>query len=164
MTRGELDCGAVPPTTADDDALYEFLAETSWPGAYGDEDLRTYGAQYLYQDQVELGYPVWEHTYLDDLLVYVYEDWSAYLPDAPLFYDPAAPVELDAWLAADAPRVMLILGEWDPWSPGAPSSLPGADSARYVVPHGSHWSSRIDTLPEAERDEAIATLQRWSEE
>jgi hypothetical protein len=163
MTRGELDCGAVPPTTADDDALYEFLADTSWPGAYGDEDLRTYGAQYLYQDQVELGYPVWEHTYLDDLLVYVYEDWSAYLPDAPLFYANDKPVELDAWLTTDAPRVMLILGEWDPWSPGAPASLGGEDSARYVVPHGSHWSSRIDTLPAAERDEAITTLLRWAD-
>ena len=163
MTRGEPDCGAVPPTTADDDALYEFLADTSWPGAYGDEDLRTYGAQYLYQDQVELGYPVWDHTYLDDLLVYVYEDWSAYLPDAPLFYDSSAPVALDAWLADEAPRVMLILGEWDPWSPGAPSSLQGPDSARYVVPHGSHWSSRIDTLPEAERDEAITRLRSWAD-
>jgi len=162
MTRGEPDCGAVPAPTADDDTLYGFLADTSWPGAYGDEDLRTYGSQYIYQDMVELGYPVWEHGYLDDLLRFTYEDWSAYLPPTePLFYDPSAPRALDAWLADDASRVLLVLGEWDPWSPGAPAALGGADSHRFVVPHGSHWSSRIDTLPEADRSEAVSILRAW---
>lgn len=163
MTRGEPDCGAVPATTADDATLYQFLAETSWPGAYGDEDLADYGTQYLYQDMVELGYPVWQHAHLDDLMQFEYEDWSAYLPPGePIVYDPSAPRALADWLETDAERVMLVLGEWDPWSPGAPAGLGGDDSHRLVVPRGSHWSSRIETLPAEEQALAIDAVRRWA--
>jgi hypothetical protein len=163
MTRGEADCVWVPAADASPAVLYDFLASTSWPGAYGDEDLADYGNQYLYQDMAELGYPVLDHAHLDDLLRYTYEDWSAYLPPGvPIAFDPSAPRALADWLATDAERVLLIYGEWDPWSPGAATVAPGRDSHVYWVPHGSHWSSRIMTLPDDDFDEATATLRRWA--
>jgi hypothetical protein len=69
MTRGEPDCDEVPDAAASDAALYQFLAETGHPSAYGDQGLALSGTQYLYQDHVELGYPIWEHSYLDDLML-----------------------------------------------------------------------------------------------
>ena len=76
MTRGEKDCGFVPATTDTDDNLYKFLNATSGPSGYDDATLLTSGGQYIYQDQYQLGYPVWEHAHLDDLMMFSYEDWS----------------------------------------------------------------------------------------
>ena len=83
MTRGEDECAMVPAPTDTDTALYKFLYDTGGPAGYCDEELRTSGSHYIYQDQLELGYPIWQHAHLDDLMQYSYEDWSVYLPAAP---------------------------------------------------------------------------------
>ncbi|MBS1123852.1 MAG: putative secreted tripeptidyl aminopeptidase [Deltaproteobacteria bacterium] len=80
MTRGEADCGEVPSPTATDDALFTFLDATGGPSGYDDAELATSGSQYIYQDQAQLGYPVWQHAHLDDLMQFSYEDWSAWDP------------------------------------------------------------------------------------
>jgi PS-10 peptidase S37 len=163
MTRGEADCGLVPDATADDDALWTFLDETSGPAGYSDPVLDSSGSQYLYQDMTELGYPIWMHAHLDDLMQFSYEDWSVYLPaGAPVVYDPTVPRDLAAWLATDAERVMLVSGEWDPWSPAVPTIDPSNDSLSLWVSHGSHWSTGIWSLGTADADTAISTLTRWA--
>ena len=163
MTRGEHDCGAVPATTDSDDALYKFLTDTSGPSGYADATLRASGGQYIYQDQAELGYPVWEHQHLDDLMMFSYEDWSAYLPATPPPYDPAVPVALDAWLRAAPPHhVMFVGGEWDPWGAGYPAMATSADALRFTVAHGSHWSASIFNLASADRQAAVTALQAWA--
>jgi hypothetical protein len=164
MTRGEADCDAVPDAGAGDATLYQFLVETSGPAAYGDADLAVYGSQYIYQDMLELGYPVWMHEHLDDLMQFSYEDWSAYLPadvETPVLYDPAAPRDLADWIETDAERILLVNGEWDPWSPGAPAVAADVDSYSLWVPHGSHWSTGIYSLGEEDAITAVAALERW---
>jgi hypothetical protein len=163
MTRGENDCDVVPATTDTDDNLYKFLVATSGPSGYDDATLRASGGQYIYQDQYELGYPVWEHAHLDDLMMFSYEDWSAYLPAQPPHYDPAAPIALAGWLAAAPPHhVLFVGGEWDPWSAGYPPMATSADAIRLTVPHGSHWSTSIFNLASGDRATAVATLQSWA--
>jgi hypothetical protein len=162
MTRGEPDCPMVPPTTASDDDLFMFLEETGGPEAYGDAELHKLGQQYIFQDQLELGYPVWEHQHLDDLMQFSYEDWSAYMPAPDPVYNPAAPRALATWLATMPGKLMHIGGEWDPWGPGYPQIKTGADTLDFRVPHGSHWSSGIYSLKPADQALAIATLRRWA--
>jgi hypothetical protein len=162
MTRGETDCPHVPPVTATDEELFTFLNETGAPYAYGDTDLYLYGNQYLYQDHNELGYPVWQHEHLDDLLQFSYEDWSAYLPTEKPVYDPTKPRELAAWLATSPPKLMMIGGEWDPWGPGYPDIPADADTYVYSVPHASHWTASIFALPTAQKNEALAALKNWA--
>jgi hypothetical protein len=153
----------VPDATATDTALYQFLADTGHPSAYGDEALAVYGTQYLYQDHVELGYPIWEHSYLDDLLLYSYEDWSVYLPeDEPLPYDPALPRALAAWIEDEAEQILMINGEWDPWAAGVPPLAPGRDALSLWVPQGSHWSSDMFSLGLDDYADAFAALRRWA--
>jgi hypothetical protein len=164
MTRGIDDCDELPDAaTATDAQLYEVLADTSSPVAYGDADLMSYGYQYLYQDHVELGYPTWNYEHLADLTQFSYEDWSAYLPPGePHPYDPSLAIELAAWIDAEAEHIMLVSGEWDPWAAGTPTVGAGRDAFAYVVPQGSHWSTGIYSLPAADQDAAIANLERWA--
>ena len=162
MTRGEPDCAEVPPPTATDDELFEFLARTGSPAAYGDADLVEYGQQYLYQDHNELGYPVWTHGYLDDLLQFSYEDWSAYLPAAVPAYDPGKPRGLAEWLATGPDRILFIGGEWDPWGAGYPEIPTDKDTLVYSVARGSHWSSGIYSLTPSERTTAVSALKSWA--
>ncbi len=164
MTQTVDDCVRVPdPATVTDDQLWAFMDEISSPIAYGDEALASYGTQYLYQDHVELGYPVWMHAHLDDLLRFSYEDWSPYLPPGePITYDPTEARALAAWIENEAENILIIQGEWDPWAAGAPVVGAGRDAYQYWVPRGSHWSAGIDTLPEAERALAISHVRRWA--
>jgi len=162
MTRGEPDCPMVPLPTATDDELYTFLTDTGGPAAYGDADLLSYGQQYLYQDHLELGYPVWQHAHLDDLLLYSYEDWSAYLPAPRPAYDPTLARELAAWLARGPDHLIFIGGEWDPWGPGYPVIASDADTLVFSVAHGSHWSSGLYSVTESERAAALAALSEWT--
>ena len=162
MTRGEKACAQVPATTASDDDLYKFLVDTGGPAAYGDADLLEYGQQYIWQDHLELGYPVWEHAHLDDLLMYSYEDWSAYLPAPKPAYDPEAPRALAAWLASGPDHVIFVGGEWDPWSPGYPAIPTDDQTLVYTVAHGSHWSSGIYSVAADQRLTAVNTLRKWA--
>ena len=41
--------------------------EKGGPAGYADAIELSSGQQYIYQDQAQLGYPVWNHAYLDDL-------------------------------------------------------------------------------------------------
>ncbi|HEY5948394.1 MAG TPA: hypothetical protein VIV40_23015, partial [Kofleriaceae bacterium] len=162
MTRGEADCPAVPATTATDSALAAFLDATNPPIGYSDQLYAVLIQQFTYQMQAELGYPVWEHANLDDLMRFSYEDWSVYMPEgtAPTF-TPTQPRALTSYLASNATHVMHIGGEWDPWGGGYPT-IAGTDAFDYRVSHGSHWSSGIYSLAPADHDAALATLKRWA--
>ncbi len=174
MTRGVDDCADVPVPAASDDALYEFLEDTGSPAAYGDDDLASYGTPYLFQDTVELGYPTWDTSYLDDLLTYDYNDWSAYLPASqpftydgagtPSIYDPTEARALAAWVESTGEQIMTINGQWDPWAAGAPTMAleGGRDALDLWVPQGRHWSTGIYSLPDADRPAAVAALTRWA--
>ncbi len=167
MTRGEGECGAVPPdaAAATDGALYQFLVDTGGPSGYADAVEESSGQQYIYQDQAELGYPVWNHAYLDDLMLFSYEDWSAFMPPTAQHptYNPAQPIALAAYLASSAEHVMHIGGEWDPWGAGYPAiETTNHESYDYRVAHGSHWSSGIYSLASAPQAEATAAVRRWA--
>ncbi|HEY4244721.1 MAG TPA: hypothetical protein VGM88_33130 [Kofleriaceae bacterium] len=163
MTRGIHDCVDVPDAMAADNDLYAFLVGTSPPTGYDDDTLATSGTQYLYQDYIELGYPVLDHAYLDDLLQYSYEDWSDYLPPGePHAYDPAMAQSLADWVTNDSQHVLLVGGEWDPWSAGYPPVAPGRDAYELIVPEASHWSTSIYALPQADRDSAVGALAKWA--
>jgi hypothetical protein len=164
MTRGIGDCDKVPATTDTDDNLALFLEATSPPEGYDDATLATSGSQYIYQDHVELGYPVWDHQYLDDLLMFSYEDWSAYMPaNQPTVYDPTLALALADWATNDSQHVMLVGGQWDPWGAGYPPVAPGRDAYEYLAPMASHWSTFIQTLDASDEAAAVGELCAWAQ-
>jgi hypothetical protein len=159
------DCAGIPTTTTDEGALFAFLDQWSSPRGYDDASQATSGWQYQYQVDNQLGYPVWEHAHLDDLMQYSYEDMVPFLQPglSPPAYDPTIALDLADWVAHDADHVMLLDGEWDPWGAGYPASVaPGPDAFRLVVPHGSHWSTGIWSLGAADQAAALDALGRWT--
>jgi hypothetical protein len=167
--RGIAACDDVPAdaVAATDDELGEFLDDTSPPSSYADPSLADSYAAFSYQCMTELGYPLFDHDAIADLTVYDYQDLRPFLPagvdgDA-LVFDPSFDQALLDWAAADATEVMIVDGEWDPWSGGAVtlSAAPGNDARRYVVAEGTH-GAHIDILPDAERADAWARLARWT--
>jgi hypothetical protein len=164
MTRGIGDCDKVPLATDTDDHLAQFLEATSPPEGYDDVTLAASGSQYLYQDHVELGYPVWDHQYLDDLMMFSYEDWSAYMPqDQPTTYDPTLALALADWVTNASQHVMLVGGQWDPWGAGYPPVAPGRDAYEYLAPEASHWSTFIQTLAPDDEAAAVRELAGWAQ-
>jgi hypothetical protein len=164
MTRGIDDCDQVPATTDTDANLALFLEATSPPEGYDDATLATSGSQYIYQDHVELGYPVWDHQYLDDLMMYSYEDWSAYMPpNQPTVYDPTLAIALADWVTNDSQHVMLVGGQYDPWGAGYPPVAPGRDAYEYLAPMASHWSTFIATLAPSDEAAALNELAGWAQ-
>jgi hypothetical protein len=163
--RGEAECGEIPDPTVDDDTLGQFLDDTSPPSAYSDPGLAdSYGA-FTYQAMTELGYPIIDHPHLEDLTLYDYQDLSPFLPPGvdgnALTFDPGFDQALLAWAASEADQVIIVDGEWDPWSGGAVTLATDRDARRYVVPHGTHGSI-IELLPEADRTDAWSRLSRWT--
>ena len=163
MTRGVAYCGSVPDPSVGDDTLYGFLADVSPPAGYDDVSTLAFGEQYAYQVATELGYPVWQHAHLDDLMQYTYEDWSAFMPSGPRpGYDPSLARTLETWLATSADRVLLVEGQWDPWGAGYPDLAAGHDAYALTVPYGSHWSSGIYSLDGVDQATALRALGRWA--
>ncbi len=71
--------------------------------------------------------------------------------------------KITRYLKRNDPRMMLVYGGDDPWTaPGAAwAATPGKRNlCLYVEPGGSHLT-RIATLPDSMRREALATLRGW---
>ena len=69
------------------------------------------------------------------------------------------------YLKREDPRMVMIYGGNDPWtaSGAAWAVTPRKRNMKvFIQPDGSH-RTRIGTLPEAMREEAIATIRGWLE-
>jgi PS-10 peptidase S37 len=157
-------CAELPGPEAPADLLALYLDFVSGPGSLAsDQSLVDFGA-YYYQAATQLGQygPLALERHIRSRLehpgTYRVERYSTF----PITrVDPFSVPEVQLWLATQGERIMLIYGENDPWSAGAFRLGHAADSYRYTVPGGNHGSA-ITSLPQAQQDEALATLARWT--
>ena len=155
-------CPNVPREGASASQIYQFLDDTVQVFAYTHEDADGF-VPYYYQAGTQLGYPTLSTAHLDDLLqVPDTQEPKSYVPaDLPVAYRDLAIRDIDGWVKNKAERIMLIYGEYDPWSAEQFQFGDGTrDSYRYIVPGGNH-GSKIDQLPAAQRTEAIGKLRAW---
>ena len=64
------------------------------------------------------------------------------------------------------PKMLFVYGEIDPWTAAAPEDYlfyNKKNMHKFVKPGGSH-STRINNMPEQQREQAWAILQSWLEE
>jgi len=75
-------------------------------------------------------------------------------------YDPEISLQLKKFIKHNASHILLIYGENDPWSASAVKKGRNKYISKIVMEEGSHLT-RINTLPEKQRDSAIHLLKKW---
>jgi PS-10 peptidase S37 len=156
-------CGTEPRPDAPALDLANFLQRHSSPSELaGDEALATY-APYYVQSQRQLGAPSPPESGVSDLLRWPGADTpTTYLPPGiPVqTYEPDAMADINEWLDVHGDRVMLVYGEFDPWSARKIPLGRATDSYAYVVPAGNH-GARLSSLAPDDQTKAFVTLNGW---
>jgi hypothetical protein len=154
-------CEWAPGPEADDYEFIYFIEYTAGLISFADQTNARF-AGYYHQCRTELGFPRYREHHLADLLRYPGENNPMSFPPygVETRFDPSASPRSLAWVRGEAERVMLVYGENDPYSARMHDVNARRDSYRYVVPNGNHYAD-LHQLPEAQRDEALATLSRW---
>jgi hypothetical protein len=75
-------------------------------------------------------------------------------------YNPEMMQKVDCFLRHEAENVMVIYGEWDPWSATAVQWSGNPGLVKIVKPDGSH-RTRIMNLPPEKQKEAIEKIKEW---
>lgn len=160
--RGAAWCSAIPPVTAPDDLVFDFLQQVSEVGSSDDDDLAEFEA-YYYQAEVELGYPGTMDEHLDGLLGFPPSAYDgAYPVDVPRpAYSRAAMDDVAAWVTGEGHRILFLYGQWDPWAGGMFDPGTASDVLRVVAPQAPHGAGIGDLTP-GDRAQVLAQLQAWT--
>jgi hypothetical protein len=156
-------CDDIPPVSASDDVLYDFI--DSYVGfSYASDAVWAFFEPYYYQAHTELGFPAVATAHLADLLeTDVIDPEEGVLPEGvgPVTHDPTVMADIAAWVASEGERLLFVYGEWDPWTGGAFELGDAEDSFLFVDPAGTHGAD-IGSLTPADQAEVYAILERWT--
>lgn len=156
-------CLALPATDASADVLVATLDVASGPANLASDQMLSVFGAYYYQASAQLGSygPLEKH--LKPLLRHPGTCRVQRYSPAPVdHFDIGAMPLVQAWLGLFGERVMLIYGGDDPWSAGALELGQARDSFRYIIPRANHLTASASNLPEPQRSEALAALERWA--
>ena len=154
-------CNTVPPASASDDEMWDFLDDVSPVSDNTDARIAQFDA-YYYQAYYQLGYPDGGAAYLDPYLVYTDADYLNALPAPQPPYDGGAAMQdIDQFVREQGERLLFIYGEWDPWT-GGKFELGGATDSLMLVQAEATHGARILRLAESDRVAAYAKLEAWT--
>lgn len=159
-------CSGVPTAASTDDAFWTFFAQASGlafaagdaAAAPGPTLPELSGGALYYEWLTEQGFALQIGAHIAPLITDPYasatmEDlFRAQFPTVDLpAYDGAVTLATRAWARDAATRLLLVYGDYDPWSGGAMDAPTGASTARYFVPHANHGAaiSGLDPVDEA---------------
>lgn len=160
---GQNNCVKIPADNAPDAAIFKFWDDTIDVASYGDDGVMSF-LPYYHQSASQLGYPISDESYLQNLMYPGTDTAEAYLPSdvpKPTYDNGVAMHDIQNWIASSGDRIMLIYGQNDPWSAGAVSIGNATDSYKYISPNGNHGSS-LANLATDDQNEAVATVLRWA--
>src|SRR5262249_24791993 len=158
-------CSGIPDASATDDQIYSFL-DTGVPAngldSFADRDIQ-YFLPYYFQASVQLGYPKIDESNAAGLLNHPATDVAPTYPPGlnPVWDEAAAMNDVAACVKTQGNRLLLIYGEYDPWSAGAFDLGGATDSFKLIVAAGNH-GSRIALLGATDQATATAALRRWA--
>ncbi len=163
--RGERYCSQVPTTSTSDDAFWQFYAGTA--GFFGPGDAPRSSFALSYEWLTEQGYALQIGAHVAPLLHSKYatmtmEDrFRANFPDVALpTYDGSVTRSVRRWVELYAENLLLIYGQYDPWSGGALDAPTRPTSARFFAPAQTHAGAQIATLTAADRAAALEHASR----
>ena len=79
-----------------------------------------------------------------------------------VIYNPIPMQQVDNYIRHEAQNMIFIYGETDPWSSTAVDLTYNTNSIKIIKPGGSH-TTRINNLPEEQKNLVIETLNDWLE-
>ena len=154
-------CPSVPPITATDDEMWDFLEHVSPVSDNSDERVGQFDA-YYYQAYSQLGFPDSVPAYLEPHMMFGDPDYAGALPTAMPAYDGAAAMhDIESFVKERGHRLLFVYGQWDPWT-GGPFELGAAtDSLLFVQAQGTH-GARLSRLASEDRSAAFAKITAWT--
>lgn len=163
-------CSQVPRATATDGRFWKFYLDFSYL-AYGalaaDDEQKSYGALY-YEWLTEQGFALQVNARVAPLLEEpaakktMEDDFREMFPTVTLpAYDGSVTAAVRDWVRDEAQDMLLIYGQYDPWSGGAMEAPVQASSARFTVPAATHGGAQLSALGEEDRAAALAIATRF---
>jgi len=165
---GEKFCNRVPEPTATDDAFWTAYAQLS--GIFGPrpaDGTASDGALY-YEWMTEHGFALQVGAHVKPLLtsplatMTMEDNFREQFPDVALpNYDGSVTRSVRRWVQLYAENVLLIYGQFDPWSGGALDAPMRPSSARFFAPGQTHGGAQIATLTVEDRPLALARAAQF---
>lgn len=155
-------CAGIPAVTATDDELFDFLQAVSEVGGSDDDNLAEFEA-YYYQAEVELGYPGTMDEHLTGLTQFPMTAYDGAYPVGVTRppYATTAMADVDAWVRGAGERIVLLYGQWDPWSGGMFDGGDRPEVLRVVAPRAPHGAG-VGDLSASDRAAVLAKVQAWT--
>lgn len=153
----------IPALNASDKAIFDYFQQVS-SCSYFDIESGKANMPFFVQAQRQLGYYAYDTKPFRKVIET--KDMSGYIErlflekDQVFPYNPAMSNETDRYLKTSATKVLLIYGGIDPWSASAATGGKNPGVVKLVQPGGSH-KTRISTMPEPMKKQAIDTLKAW---
>jgi hypothetical protein len=155
-------CSTLPGPGASADELLAALDGTVG-FAYLSDAAINYYAPYYFQAGTQLGNYITDERHLRGLLNHPGQYVAAaQVPFSlePYGFDHGAIPRIKAWVKTKGERILLVYGEFDPWSTNPFEVQERNDSYRFFIPGGNHNGS-LFRLPAAERAAALERLSTW---
>ena len=157
-------CQLIPDVEADSDSeVLAFIDATNRFALWSDQGIAE-DQGYWIAVASEQGYPAVPTGHLAAVLRYDDQPTPMHMVTAvapPPPYDPAPMEDLASWVAREANSAILVYGSRDPWTAGAFTVSGDNDTSSHVVTGGNHLS-RLQNLPESERQTVMDRLGAWA--
>lgn len=161
---GAFSCEEIPETFDDPDIIIEHLDEVAGIDWISNQGIKVM-FPFFYQALREIGFYGYDIT--------TFKEWTSY-DENPTFtftlqegmevtYEPELMRKVDYFIRHEAENMLFIYGELDPWSAPAVELTYHTNSVKVVKSGGSH-RTRINNLPEPQRDLVIKQLNDWLQE
>jgi hypothetical protein len=160
------DVATIPPPTATDYEVFKHFTAIASPSYFGEDRNNSFFVQAAH----ELGYYGYDTEPFQQYLSI--QSSKGYLKKLFLTPDVAKTSTFDKTLSStivdylknNDPKMMFIYGEVDPWTAAGVTWLTGKQNVKlFVQPNGSH-RTRISTMPDEMKAEAMKILSEWLEE
>ena len=160
------EAGVVDESTFDSieiDELFNHLIKVSPPSYFAIEGMERIKSFFV-QAAHELGYYGYDtKPFKKYLSIKTSKNYlsNIFLPeDLKIKYKKATAQKVKRFIKKTDSEILFIYGEFDPWSASAFEVPAKTNFLKIVKPEGSH-STRINNLPENQKDQVKFTLEKW---
>ncbi len=153
----------VPPADNDINLLFKHLIKVSPPSYFAIEGMERIKSFFV-QAARELGYYGYDtKPFKKYLSIKTSKNYltKIFLPkDLKIKYKKATAQKVKRFVKKTDSEILFIYGEFDPWSASAFETPVKDNFLKIVKPEGSH-STRINNLPENQKEQVKFTLEKW---